>query len=43
MIFISHSRWDDSIAQSICDYLENHEIECGLDHWEEIILNEGKK
>lgn len=32
MIFISHSSKDDSIAQVICEYLENNDFECWLDH-----------
>jgi len=32
MIFISHSSKDDSIAQVICEYLEDKNIECWLDH-----------
>ncbi len=32
MIFISHSSKDDSTAQVICEYLENNDIDCWLDH-----------
>ncbi len=47
MIFISHSSKDDSIANTLCDYLETHDIKCWIDHrdatpgsqWENSIVN----
>ena len=47
MIFISHSSNDDSIAGVICEYLENNDIKCWLDHrdvkpgipWEDSIIS----
>ncbi len=47
MIFISHSSKDDPTANLICEYLENNDIECWLDHrdakpgsqWEDSIVS----